>query len=120
MVTTRRQPLYDKLVWQIKTQIADGAYRPGQKLPSVREMALTVSLNPNTVAKAYQALETEGVLTTVTGKGTFVTEHSEQVSDGVQERLKAQIHDVVVDARNHQITASQLVTWLNDMYQGKQ
>ena len=57
----RHQPLYEQLMWRIKSQVASGALRQGDKLPSVREMALIEGLNPNTVAKAYKALEQQQV-----------------------------------------------------------
>nr|MWN21792.1 GntR family transcriptional regulator [Leuconostoc lactis] len=62
-------------MWRIKSQVASGALRQGDKLPSVREMALIEGLNPNTVAKAYKALEQQQVIETVAGKGAFVLGH---------------------------------------------
>ena len=53
----RHQPLYEQLMWRIKSQVASGALRQGDKLPSVREMALIEGLNPNTVANANNESE---------------------------------------------------------------
>lgn len=65
-------PIYLQIETQIKNAIAAGALKSGQALPSVRKLAADLRINPNTVARAYQELEHESVITTVPGGGTFV------------------------------------------------
>ncbi|MDI3328107.1 MAG: GntR family transcriptional regulator [Alicyclobacillaceae bacterium] len=65
-------PLYQQLVDQVREGVARGWLRPGDRLPSVRELAVRLALNHNTVAKAYQELEREGLIETLRGRGTFV------------------------------------------------
>jgi len=60
-------------MWRIKAQVASGVLIIGEKLPSVREMALIEGLNPNTVAKAYRALENQNVIETVTWNWTEIS-----------------------------------------------
>jgi DNA-binding transcriptional regulator YhcF (GntR family) len=67
-------PVYAQVVEQVRTLIALRAVRPGDKLPSVRELAAQVRINRNTAAKAYQLLEAAGVLETRAGQGTFVAD----------------------------------------------
>ena len=67
-------PIYLQLANQVKKATAGGILRPGDQLPSVRELAAQLAVNPNTVAKAYQELERDGVIATSRGKGTFVAE----------------------------------------------
>jgi len=67
-------PIYQQVVEQIKTAILRGTLDPGDRLPSVREMATTLTINPNTIQKAYQELERQGIIETVRGRGTFVAE----------------------------------------------
>ena len=67
-------PVYAQVVEQVRTLIALRALRPGDKLPSVRELAAQVRINRNTAAKAYQLLEAAGVLETRAGQGTFVAD----------------------------------------------
>lgn len=66
-------PIYQQLVDGIKESVAKGVLPYGTKLPSVRELASTLTLNHNTVAKAYQQLEREGVIEVIQGRGTYVT-----------------------------------------------
>jgi GntR family transcriptional regulator len=65
-------PIYRQIQDQIRYGIASGLLVPGEQLPTVRALAVELSVNPNTVIKAYTELEREGVLTTEQGSGTFV------------------------------------------------
>ena len=67
-----RQPYYAQIVTGIEQDIAHGVLQSGEQLPSVREMARQHLLNPNTVSKAYKRLETQQIIETVPGKGTYV------------------------------------------------
>jgi GntR family transcriptional regulator len=69
-------PVYLQIEAQVKQAIAAGALRQGDALPSVRKTAAELRVNPNTVAKAYQNLEREGVIRTVPGTGTYVEDNS--------------------------------------------
>jgi GntR family transcriptional regulator len=65
-------PIYRQIQDQVRYGIASGRLRPGEQLPTVRSLAVDLSVNPNTVIKAYSELERQGVLTTEQGSGTFV------------------------------------------------
>ncbi|MDI3257931.1 MAG: GntR family transcriptional regulator [Kyrpidia sp.] len=67
-------PLYQQVVDQVREAVARRWLQPGDRLPSVRELAIKLALNHNTVAKAYQELEREGLIETLRGRGTFVAE----------------------------------------------
>lgn len=67
-------PIFEQIVAYFRHAIAAGVYRPGEMLPSVRAAALQGVVNPNTVQRAYQALEREGLITTRKGRGAFVAE----------------------------------------------
>lgn len=71
---TSSTPIYEQIVNEIKEGILKGIIEPGDKLPSVREMAKMMTLNPNTIQKAYQELERQKVTVTMRGRGTFVSE----------------------------------------------
>ena len=68
------RPIYIQLVERIMKQIASGGYKPGDRFPSVRELALEAAVNPNTMQRAMAALETEGLLITSRTAGRTVTE----------------------------------------------
>ena len=67
-------PIYVQIETQVKNAIAAGALKRDQALPSVRKLAAELGINPNTVARAYQELERNGMIATVQGGGTYVAE----------------------------------------------
>ena len=88
-------PVYAQLREQILHGIARGALAPGQQLPTVREMAVALRVNPNTVNRAYIELEREGVLHTFRGRGTFLAEPRGDADDGLRRR---RLHDLASKA----------------------
>ena len=66
------RPIYTQIVDGFRSQIAAGILQKGDKLPSVRELASTLAINPNTIQRAYRELEAEGYTVSVPGKGSFV------------------------------------------------
>jgi GntR family transcriptional regulator len=68
-------PIYQQIVDHIRRSVAAGVYRPGEPIPSLRQMALDLVVNPNTVQRAYEQLEREGLIQARKGLGMFVTEN---------------------------------------------
>lgn len=83
-------PVYIQITEQIKKAISIGVFEVGKPIPTIREIALQLRINPNTVAKAVRELEREGVLKTFVGKGSFVTENSLNITkkDKEEQALK--------------------------------
>ena len=75
------KPLYEQVLQQIRGSIARGGIALGDKIPSVRELAQTLKINPNTVMRAYQELERDGLTETRRGQGTFITTNGEVVEN---------------------------------------
>ena len=69
-------PIYQQVIEQLKRAISLGVYQVGEPIPTIREMALHLQVNPNTVAKGVRELEREGLLVTRVGKGSFVSEQA--------------------------------------------
>src|SRR5512142_3114228 len=84
-------PVYRQLIDQVLGGRASGALAPGDQLPTVRQVAVDLSINPNTVARAYREMEIRGVLDTQQGTGTFVSNQTVKPDDLERERLLAQI-----------------------------
>ena len=66
------KPIYEQITNNLRRLIASGGIAPGERLPSVRELATRLTINPNTIQRAYRQLEMEGWIATVPGKGCFV------------------------------------------------
>ena len=74
------RPIYAQLLARIQLQIVSGTYGPGDKLPSVRELAAEASVNPNTMQKAFAELERSGLIVTKRTSGRFVTEDKDMIT----------------------------------------
>ena len=91
------RPIYEQVRDGLRRLVITGALSPGDKLPSVRSMASTLAINPNTIQRAYDSLEAEGYLYTVAGKGSFaaprsdVNERRRAERQGVSERAPAEL-----------------------------
>ena len=68
------RPIYEQIKSGLRQQMASGKLPPGSKLPSVRELAQSLAVNPNTIQRAYRELEADGIICSVAGKGNFVSE----------------------------------------------
>lgn len=66
------RPIYEQIMDNLRRLIISGGVAPGDRLPSVREMAAQLAINPNTIQRAYRELESEGFIYSMTGKGSFV------------------------------------------------
>ena len=84
-------PFYRQIVEQVKFGIARGDLQPGDQLPTVRQLAVDLSINPNTVIRAYRELEIEGVIDTHQGSGTFVGTRKPRIDDLERQRMLDQI-----------------------------
>jgi GntR family transcriptional regulator len=95
------EPLFQQLVDSVKDAVGRGRLQPGEKLPSVRELARELVLNPNTIAKAFRVLETEGVTYSRRGAGTFVAERRNTVTNAERKRrFREGIEPLLADARH--------------------
>lgn len=99
--TTSSTPVYAQIVEQIKRAIASGTLKPGDALPSLRELAVSMRVNPLTVTKAYKQLEGEGLLETSHGRGSFVAQAAGQVAGVLRrESFEQALDGVLLDALN--------------------
>ena len=72
-----RRPLYEQVEEKFRHLILNGALQPGSRMPSVRQLAMELSINPNTIQRAYMQLEQEGLIYPVKGKGNFISDIGE-------------------------------------------
>jgi len=84
-------PFYRQVIDQVKAAIATGSIEPGDRLPTVRQLAVDLSINPNTVSRAYTELELTGLVETQMGSGTFVGNRPVENDDVERRRMLDQI-----------------------------
>ena len=102
------RPIYTQIVDNFKSQIASGILQSGEKLPSVRELAGTLAINPNTIQRAYRELEAAGWIATVAGKGCFVCGMPGEAT-GEQEALLQQFDKTVAALQALGISRDELI-----------
>lgn len=84
-------PVYRQLIDQVQAAIASGALRAGDQLPTVRQVAVDLAINPNTVLRAYREMEIRGLLDSQQGTGTFIADRKVEYSKDDRERLLGQL-----------------------------
>ena len=94
-----RKSIYRQVVDNIKELIVSGVLGPGDKLPSVRELSRMITVNPNTVSKAYRELDAEGFTYSSSGLGTFVSERDDKIKNEsriheISDRLQSEISEL--------------------------
>ncbi|HEY1339928.1 MAG TPA: GntR family transcriptional regulator [Bryobacteraceae bacterium] len=108
-------PVYRQLIDQVLGGIASGALAPGDQLPTVRQVAVDLSINPNTVVRAYRELEIRGALDTQQGMGTFVSQQKVKRDEVDRQRQLAQlVSDFVARAGAAGFTIRDLMEQLHD------
>lgn len=113
--TTTSVPVYAQIVDQVKRAIAAGSLRQGDGLPSLRETALKLRINPLTVGKAYKLLEQDGLIETRHGLGSYVTSGDGAVADNYRrDMLSRQIDNLLVDAFHMGVSANELKELFNE------
>lgn len=113
-------PIYRQITDQIRRRIAAGLLSPGEQLPSVRELAAQLLVNPNTVAKVYRDLERERLLETRRGQGTFVSNDAEALAEADRRRLVSeQLAEVARDVRAFGLSAGEALALFNEVLRGE-
>ncbi|WP_078555102.1 GntR family transcriptional regulator [Bacillus alkalicellulosilyticus] len=110
-------PLYEQIIQQVKEMCVKGILKPDDKLPSVRELSSSIVINPNTVSKAYQELERQGVIVTLRGKGTFVAEH--QIQEATEKQviaMKKELEKIIIECKYLGITIDEMNKWVQEIY----
>lgn len=88
------KPIYEQIKDGLKRLIITGAIAPDEKMPSVRELASQLAINPNTIAKAIRELEQEGYIYTITGRGSFAADRKD-ISAGRNDQLQKKFDEIV-------------------------
>ncbi|WP_182199914.1 GntR family transcriptional regulator [Paraliobacillus salinarum] len=93
-----RKPIYEQLVDKFKEFIINDVMQTDEKLPSVRILAQQLTVNPNTIQKAYRELEVQGFIYSVKGKGSFVDGSAKKVSSDEVKRIKSDLEKLLAEA----------------------
>ena len=105
------RPLYEQIVDKFQMLILSGALEPNSRMPSVRSLAVELSINPNTIQRAYSELERNGFLYTVKGKGNYVA-YSDSLKDVRKQEILEKLRDLKKEALSMGMTVKELTEFL--------
>ena len=104
-----RTPIYEQIVSEIERYVALGILKSKDQMPSIREMASNLGINPNTVKKAYSILESKGVITSLSTKGTFISGNIDNVKDSKIEEGIKEIKNIISSLEKLGITKEEIL-----------
>lgn len=111
-----RRPIYEQIVDKVEELIIKGVLKPDSQMPSVRALSVELSINPNTIQKAYAELERRGFLYSVKGKGSFVS-FQESILEEKSRKIKEEITKNIEEAKLLHIQEDELVALVKAAYQ---
>ena len=113
-------PIYRQIIRQIEYAILAGQLKTGDKLPTIRSLAVDLKINPNTIAKAYNELEIRGILVTQVGCGTFISDKKPPVEDNQRNwRIQELFSRFMTDMKGLGVEKQELIKLLNAYEYGK-
>ena len=109
------RPIYVQLVEKLRIEIVSGKLKNGERIPSVRELALTTKVNPNTMQKALAELENEGLIYTERTNGKFVTDNKELIEKIKRKLAEEKVNNYIKDMKNIGIAYEQSIQYLQEL-----
>lgn len=108
-----RVPIYEQLIEGIKMQIINGVLEKDEQLPSVRQLAQELTINPNTIQKAYRELERDGLIYSVRGKGSFVNDVEDNIHKERIDILKEELDKIVQELLFLGLSKEEIISRIN-------
>lgn len=110
-----RRPIYEQIVEKFQSLILNGALPPDSQLPSVRRLAMDLSINPNTIQRAYAQLVQEGFVYPVKGRGNFVS-HDMEAASRKREMFFQELLDLIKKGRTYGVSREEFLRFADDHY----
>ncbi|MCA0984991.1 GntR family transcriptional regulator [Halobacillus yeomjeoni] len=115
-----RKPIYEQLVEKLKQLIIHDVLKADEKLPSVRELAQQLTINPNTIQKAYRELESQGYIYSVKGRGSFVHPVEKDANEEEMKKVREELKKLFSEAIYLGMTAEEIHALLYEVERGKE
>ena len=111
-----KQPLYEQLVEQLRRQIVLGGMKAGAAMPSVRQLATELGINPNTIQKSYRRMEEEGMILSIPGKGSFVSDDLADMLLKQRENQRSKARQMLQACRETGLTKEEITQMVEEIY----
>ena len=111
-----RVPVYEQIIKQVEEQVLTGILKEGDKLPSVRSLSVKLSINPNTIQKAYTELDRRQLIITVPGKGSFISEKAiEVVGENSREKM-TELNKIIRELALAGVTKEEIINNIEEVF----
>jgi GntR family transcriptional regulator len=115
-----RLPLYEQLVEKFKELIISEILKPNEQLPSVRNLSMELTMNPNTIQKSYKELELQGYIYSIKGKGSFVTPSAHVVDSEKLKKIKNELTRILSEAMYMGMTKDDVLKIISELQSNKE
>ena len=111
-----RVPVYEQIIKQVEEQVLTGILKEGDKLPSVRSLSVKLSINPNTIQKAYTELDRREMIITVPGKGSFISQKAGEVVGASSREKIPELAKIIRDLALAGVTKDEIIRNVNEVF----
>lgn len=112
-----RVPVYEQLIKQVEDQVLKGIMKEGDKMPSVRSLSMELSINPNTIQKAYMELvDKRGILVSVPGKGSFISAEALKIVGNQSKEKLSDLKEIVRKLAYAGVSKSEITDMIEEVY----
>ena len=118
--TMSRMPIYEQVVNQLEYFVLNGILKEGEQIPSVRNLSVDLSINPNTIQKAYFELDKRGIIQSVPGRGCFVTDSAKDILSAKKREQLADLKILVNELALAEIRKEEVISCIEEVYENLQ
>lgn len=111
-----RVPVYEQIIKQVEEQVLTGILKEGDKLPSVRSLSVKLSINPNTIQKAYTELDRRQLIITVPGKGSFISEKAIEVVGANSREKMTELNKIIRELALAGVTKEEIINNIEEVF----
>ena len=111
-----RVPVYEQIIKQVEEQVLTGILKEGDKLPSVRSLSVKLSINPNTIQKAYTELDRRQLIITVPGKGSFISETAIEVVGANSREKMTELNKIIRELALAGVTKEEIINNIEEVF----
>ena len=111
-----RVPVYEQIIKQVEEQVLTGILKEGDKLPSVRSLSVKLSINPNTIQKAYTELDRRPLIITVPGKGSFISEKAIEVVGANSREKMTELNKIIRELALAGVTKEEIINNIEEVF----
>lgn len=111
-----RVPVYEQIIKQVEEQVLTGILKEGDKLPSVRSLSVKLSINPNTIQKAYTELDRRQLIITVPGKGSFISEKAIEVVGANSRGKMTELNKIIRELALAGVTKEEIINNIEEVF----